>query len=152
MRLLSDAFLCLSCSSIFLTCYLAYKPRGNRLSQSKFVQCLAEHGSLISQSICFIYHLNIGGFAFCAAFLLFPGLQQQHKPMQTEGQLSATAEGILKENSSEHPAIAISIQAMGDHTVLSTYFIAECSSECRKKPTHSMFRSSLFSSLVKKSI
>lgn len=117
MRLLSDAFLCLSCSSIFLTCYLAYKPQGNRLSQSKFVQCLAEHGSLISQSICFIYHLNIGGFAFCAAFLLFPGLQQQHKPMQTEGQLSATAEGILKENSSEHPAIAISIQAMGDHSV-----------------------------------
>jgi len=36
MRLLSDAFLCLLCSSLSLARYLAYKPQGNRLSQSKF--------------------------------------------------------------------------------------------------------------------
>lgn len=34
MRLFSDAFLCLLRSIHFLACYLAYKPQGNRLSQS----------------------------------------------------------------------------------------------------------------------
>lgn len=68
MRLLSDAFPCLLCSSLSLACCLAYKPQGNRLSQSKFLQCLADHGSLTLQSICFRDDSSIVGFAFCAAF------------------------------------------------------------------------------------
>lgn len=117
MRLLSDAFLCLLCSFLPLACYLAYKPQRNRLSQSRFLQCLAEHGSLTSESICFIDRSHIAGFAFCAAFLFLPALPQQHKPKQKEGQLFPRGQGILKKNSSEHAAIAMSVQATRDYAM-----------------------------------
>lgn len=117
MRLLSDAFLCLLYSYLSPACYLACKPQGNRLSQSKFLQCLAGDGSFTSLSICIIDHSNIAGFAFCAAFIFLPCLQQQHKPKQTEGQLSPRGQGILKKSSSEHAAVAMPTQAPQDHAM-----------------------------------
>lgn len=74
MRLLSDDFLCLLCSSFLLAFYyLAYKPQKTDCLNLNFHSALLSIGAL-NEGICFTDHSNIAGFAFCAAFLFLPCL------------------------------------------------------------------------------
>lgn len=138
MRLLSDAFRCLLCSSLPLACCLAYKPQGNRLSQSKFftVPCWSWE-PYITEYLLYWWLKYCGICLLCSFCLLVSSTSISLRRERVR--FFPKEQGILKKNSFEDAAVALSIQGVSQGTLL-WHIHVPCGSECSKKPYTEHFK------------